>query len=493
MRSVTDEVRGLLGEARTELAGTPFEAELAAIEERLSGPLRVAIAGRVKAGKSTLLNALVGARLAPTDAGECTKIVSWYRHGPLYRVDAELVSGERRQLQFERLENALDVQLGGLEEDAVGHLDIQWPTQNLAEVTLIDTPGLESLNDQNSRRTRDFLEAEEGEASDVDAVIYLMRHLHSTDVAFLDAYMDRSVPESSPVNAVAVLSRADEVGAGRLDAMASAERIALRYRTNGQVRALASTVVALAGLLAETGLTLREDEAAALRSIASLPDDAREMILLSTSHFVDVSRSDLTSETRTDLLGRFGMFGVRLAVEAIRGGATTASDLSPILIEASGLRQLNEIIAQQFLPRARILQSRSALVGLSSMGRSIAAEHPEIARRIGHEVERIEATAVEFAQMRAAHLVASGEVNLPSSDRAGLERLLLDAPSPHAFGLALDATDEELLAAAGQAIGTWRGRANDPLIDAAGREVFEAAARTAETVYLRTQERLNAG
>ena len=33
---------------------------------------RVAIAGKVKAGKSTLLNALVGEMLAPTDAGECT-------------------------------------------------------------------------------------------------------------------------------------------------------------------------------------------------------------------------------------------------------------------------------------------------------------------------------------------------------------------------------------------------------------------------------------
>ena len=57
---------------------------------RLDEPLRVAIAGRVKAGKSTLLNALVGERLAATDAGECTRIVTWYRHGLGYRVTADL-------------------------------------------------------------------------------------------------------------------------------------------------------------------------------------------------------------------------------------------------------------------------------------------------------------------------------------------------------------------------------------------------------------------
>ena len=61
----TDDVRARLVEAR----------------DRLSGPLRLAIAGKVKAGKSTLLNAILGDELAPTDAGECTKIVTWYREG----------------------------------------------------------------------------------------------------------------------------------------------------------------------------------------------------------------------------------------------------------------------------------------------------------------------------------------------------------------------------------------------------------------------------
>ena len=53
---------------------------------RLDEPLRVAIAGKVKAGKSTLLNALVGEQVAPTDAGECTRVVTWYRDGPSPRI-----------------------------------------------------------------------------------------------------------------------------------------------------------------------------------------------------------------------------------------------------------------------------------------------------------------------------------------------------------------------------------------------------------------------
>src|SRR5688500_13371866 len=96
-----------------------------AIRERVQGPLHVAIAGRVKAGKSTLLNALVGERLAPTDAGECTRIVSWYRKGTSYQVSARLRDGRDQPLTFKRDEGALDVQLGGLSERDVRWLDVR--------------------------------------------------------------------------------------------------------------------------------------------------------------------------------------------------------------------------------------------------------------------------------------------------------------------------------------------------------------------------------
>ena len=65
-----DDVRALLDDAVAHYADVPAAAaRLEAQRRRLDEPLRLALVGRVKSGKSTLLNALVGARVAPTDAG----------------------------------------------------------------------------------------------------------------------------------------------------------------------------------------------------------------------------------------------------------------------------------------------------------------------------------------------------------------------------------------------------------------------------------------
>ena len=79
--SIIDGTRRILASAQMLYGDSDQAADLARMDRRLSEPLRVAIAGKVKAGKSTLLNALVGDLLAPTDEGECTQIVTWYQDG----------------------------------------------------------------------------------------------------------------------------------------------------------------------------------------------------------------------------------------------------------------------------------------------------------------------------------------------------------------------------------------------------------------------------
>jgi hypothetical protein len=311
-----------------------------------------------------------------------------------------------------------------------------------------------------------------------------MRHLHRSDVDFLDAFMDRSVAAASPVNAVAVLSRADEIGAGRLDAMTSAGRIADRYATDDKVRVLCSHVVPIAGLLAETGLTLREEEVAALRLLAATPAPELERMLLSADQFMDLHVSELTVEQRGELLGRLGMFGVRLALEELAKGATTAAALGPVLVQYSGLERLRGLIGEHFLPRARTLQARSGLVALRGIARDLAGRDPAAADRIERSVEQIEASAIEFARLRAGHLVSTGTARFPEADRVELERLFLGAGPAAALGLDANPSADAVRSAAQGAVQRWRTKATNPLADRTVVEVCEIAARSAEALYV---------
>src|SRR4029453_9215077 len=150
---VMGDLMALLADAR---ASAPDPGAADAVDEiagRLSEPLRVAIAGKVKAGKSTLLNALVGDQLAPTDARECTRVVTWYRDAHTYRVVAFAKNGSSRQCPFRRRDNDLEVDLGGLPVEELDRLVVWWPSARLAELTLIDTPGIGSISTDLSART----------------------------------------------------------------------------------------------------------------------------------------------------------------------------------------------------------------------------------------------------------------------------------------------------------------------------------------------------
>ena len=189
------QVLSLVIDASAAYQGTPQARVLDEVVARIHEPLRVAIAGKVKAGKSTLLNALVGDEVAPTDAGECTRIVTWYRHGIASRVWLTPPGGVPGQVPFTRSgSGALDVQLGTWQADQVESLTVEWPVPPLATMTLIDTPGIGSLSTDVSATSLAFLTSDDEQTTPSDAVVYLLRHLHATDVSFLHAFLAAYAP-----------------------------------------------------------------------------------------------------------------------------------------------------------------------------------------------------------------------------------------------------------------------------------------------------------
>jgi len=162
-RSVADDHRGgpdeglvtavaaIVADASGDALDLATRSELDEARRRLAGPLRLAFAGRVKAGKSTLLNALVGEELAPTDASECTRVVTWYVGSDHPEVLLFARDGSVSPRPYRRDGGPVDVDLGR-PLDEIDHLEIRWPSGRLRGMTLIDTPGIGSLSAETARR-----------------------------------------------------------------------------------------------------------------------------------------------------------------------------------------------------------------------------------------------------------------------------------------------------------------------------------------------------
>jgi hypothetical protein len=456
--------------------------------QRFDEPLRVAIAGKVKAGKSTLLNALVGEQIAPTDAGECTRIVTWYVDAQFPRVTMYPRTSAPKQLTINRAGGGLSFDLQGTPVEQVDKLEVEWPSQSLRTQTLIDTPGIASLSADTSARAGAFL-APEDAPTQADAVIYLMRHLHAADVRFLESFFDQGVARATPVNTIGVLSRADEIGAGRLNALTSARKIARRYRADDKIRGLCQTVVAVAGLLAQTGRTMRQNEFTALTALAAMPRSDIEAMLLSVDRF---SRIELDepgapdAETRTGLMDRFGLFGVRLATTLIRQGMTDPNAIAAELVKRSGLDELRSVLSTQFSERRDLLKARSALLAVDLV---LTREPRPATAPLAAEVERILAGAHEFAELRLLSALRAGAVKLPKETLQEAERLLGgDGGAATArLGLEPDAGGQEVWDAALDAAARWRRRGESPMSSRAIADVARQVVRSCEGILASMQ------
>jgi hypothetical protein len=486
--SLVDTLKAECDTFASEVAGTPFAGEVRTVRARLDEPIRVAIAGRVKAGKSTLLNALVGERLAATDAGECTRIPTWYRHGDTYKVMAIRRDGADMELSFSRDSGKLAIDLGFLTVDEIERIEVQWPIEALKHAIFVDTPGLASLDDRTSIRTRELLGIDGERTSEADVVFYCLRHLHKSDAEYLGAFMDHSVAGSSASNAIAILTRADEVGAARPDAMDSAARIAARYAADPRVAAMSGAVVAIAGLLAETGRTLTEAEAATIRDLATQADAELGEQLISADRFVAVA-GPVPAEQRVQLLDRLGIYGIRIAVTEARrvaagGGRVSATELGGHLVAQSGMAGLDRAAWALLDPQVDALKARSALQALRSIAHRVAEGDAALADHQLGRLEQLEAGATDLLAQRLRFLLTSGELQLGEEDRVRAMRLL------HVDQVVDEATtpdDPDARASAAAAIAElvahWRTVGGGGLLDPLTAEAVDGLARVAEALH----------
>jgi hypothetical protein len=474
--TLIERVRGLLGDVRAVYVGTPAQPRLDELAVHLDEPLRVALAGRVKAGKSTLLNALVGRRVAATDAGECTRYVTWYEHAAEAGAAA---SDERVAVQLVPdgpVPGSLRLELSG--PNVPVELRVGLPSAWLERMTLIDTPGLGSLTVEAGRRTSDLLTDEAETTGSVDAVVYLLRHLHVSDVDFLELFHDARLGHATPVNAVGVLSRADEMGGGGPAALEQAARAAGDYRQDPRIRGLVHSVVPVAGLLAETGTSLTDGEYANLTTLTKVAPGTLGSALLSADRFV-AADLPLDAEARQWLLRRLGMYGIRLCTDSIRRGSINRRRLATLLIARSGLPSLRRLLLTQFAERRDALKAETALRVIDSVSRGCPVPAAE---QVQQAVERFRVGAHELVELRVLLDLRAEQIPADPDRHAALERLLggSGGAATSRLGLDVDADQDTIDAAVAAERRTWRRVSQSQLAPPALVRAAQVAVRTCD-------------
>lgn len=473
--------RGILIRAMTFYRDDPRTASwLRERLERLGQPLRIAVTGRVKSGKSTLINALIGEEIAPTDAEERTQVNTAYRYGPEPKITVFTPHGAKQNIPVTTLDINTVRDLQRWRPDEVARLVIDAPSAGLQAISLIETPGLSSSTMKETDRA-----ALAQVLSDADAVLYLTRHPHQTDIQFLQSVHELRVARSAPINTIMLLSRADEVGTGGTDALPQAERMVRQYQQDPAVRSFTQYVLPVVGLLGQAAATLTSEDLSALSSLAQLSRSDLDALLLSSDRFaLSQAPESVPASTRRHLLERFGRFGVETALTAIGEGATDLAQLRSALETHSRLNAVQEAIHQQFIERQDALRARSALLAVDMVLR--ANPRPGVQQLRG-EFERLLANSHEWNEMRLLSALRAGQVRFPRSMQIEAERLLgaAGADPPSRLGQNSRISEADLAAHATDALVRWREHLVNPMNDRQHRDAVRVVLRSCERLLAR--------
>jgi hypothetical protein len=375
---VRENLVAILRRAAERLRGEGSLGDMAERMEWLAGgvhqPCVVAVAGRVKAGKSTFVNALLGEDLAKVGTTETTATINYFTFG---EPDAERpvwchwrggkVTDESREFLDSLQGNDIETLRRA---DGVAYLEYFLPNPLLKQITLVDTPGTGAVVEEHVDRTSEFmrLNAELRERHDeetrrlgdtADAVIYLVGQVaRVTDQAFLREFAETTGGGSSALNAIGVLSKIE------LQPEVMSRRHELSAKIATQLEDTLNTVIPVAAGVHREMAGLKSGDRAELRRIVStlrrIPPDALDMLLTSEEFFCDFDLPDspVPPEERRGLVGSMKWAVFTTIARVAADGALSLDGVEARLEEMSGFGPLWDVLHRHFIERGHVLRCR---------------------------------------------------------------------------------------------------------------------------------------
>ena len=266
-----------------------------------------------------------------------------------------------------------------------------------------------------------------GEAAPVaDAVLYLMRHLHSTDVGFLEAFHDGRLAGVTPsTRSECCRARTRWARAGWTPSTSPGGSRPTTGATRGCGR-WCRRCCRSRGCSREAAVGLRERDAAALAALAA-GGTAADALLLSAQRFAAPDGPDgiVPAAARRELLAAMGLSGVRLSVALLRAGSCTTRSASRASCGgAAGSTPCGDTLLTRFTERRDVLKAQAAL---GAVERVLARRPVPGAERLSAQVEATVAGAHELVELRLLGDLRTGVAELGDDDLTAEAEALLGA------------------------------------------------------------------
>ena len=304
---------------------------------KLNDKLKLAIVGKTKAGKSTLLNSLLGISELPTADSIVTGNVSVLMHtnmSPLKQesVIVHLTDGSTKTVSLNEYRQLVDISKKdpfGIRDEIVW-FDVFLSHDSLLELSIIDTPGDDSWLEYDSENAKALFRDKNRKP---DVIVYVVRkEFGNKDVQAAQDYLAQingAQHHVSGLNVVAVYSCCDELISSDIDGCnweqdyrIEGNRIIENNRTKSPAfRMCFSKCFPISALFSMAANTITDDDYVVLKEIAKCSmaeyfyrdysyvevDGMRELYPELFNKFKDVARVD-------DMIKRLGLDALKYIV-----------------------------------------------------------------------------------------------------------------------------------------------------------------------------------
>ncbi|MEO3857867.1 dynamin family protein [Acrocarpospora sp. B8E8] len=491
--------------AQAALAHSPALAQvsraLAEYRERFGSALRVALVGRVSSGKSTLANALLGGRRAPTGVEELTFNVNWLRYGTSPGLLVHFTDGrppERRDLaDLERLtvraheDEALAAYLR-----TIDYLEVTDPNPYLRSFDLVDTPGLDTAFGSDSQNTARFLGRTPGDvraasldhAGKADAIVLVFaRGLAAAEEELLADFTGAGIGKATPITTLGALTKVELFWPLHPDPMAEGARVADRLMNAAGARRYLFDLRPVASLVGAAAAVFTQEDFDDLTTLAAVPPETLTARVKRGPLFTTRDHPELkvSAARRHALFSQFGGYGIVLACSLIRDGVTDIAELRWHLLERSGMADFRRLLVDHFGSRTELIKLSRAIQDVKQLP-SLAGElgprdHMTLDEAVA-AVAQLEFKEHAFAEFSVLRDYYDGRVDFADEEIG--ELLLVTGECgrtlPDRLGLPSSYGRTELAAQARERLAHWAAVVVDPSYSGATRRAGQVVRRSYE-------------